>query len=130
MRLLATRSSIAPRCSPLSDLDANTIAAAKGYLDEGVTWTIAAYAKGHLDEGVTWTRGSPGRSPPTDEGDGRAEDDRRPARLLADLLACSPTCSPARRPARVDVDVDLDVDGDVDVDLDLDLDVLEGDGEG
>ena len=45
MRLFATPSSIAPRCSrtcsPLSDLDANTIAAAKGYLDEGVTWTIA-----------------------------------------------------------------------------------------
>ena len=61
MRLFATPSSIAPRCSrtcsPLSDLDANTIAAAKGYLDGGVPGrspTIAA-AKGYLDEGVTWT---------------------------------------------------------------------------
>ena len=52
---------MAPRCSrtcsPLSDLDANTIAAAKGYLDGGLPGrspTIAA-AKGYLDEGVTWT---------------------------------------------------------------------------
>ena len=76
MRLLATRSSIAPRCSrtcsPLSDLDANTIAAAKGYLDEGVTWTIAddrrrqgvpgreGYLDDRLDDRHLLTRGTGG----------------------------------------------------------------------